>query len=410
MNTQVKLGDLRQLVDGDAVAIRGRATLEPAGGSSDKIFPPSHSIEKNEKRPGAKYAFETRRRDGRDVACVLLDSVQSQANRMEDALQALWEEKRIALPVIEVDLSDTAPEVGRLTSLTAPHRVADALLRDSLLNGTLFRHSDIGRSFTDATPRNAGPLFTVCPTGLVFGIWDSTGPKGGLGAKFARVLTSEIVGIGASAGVKTSSRIDPTGIVTKAAVIFEARDRNERWTHDEKLAVEGKGGGPATLGDGRVSEVNHSNIPPSIESLAGGVTIDFAEHTVVLSLAGLRRIGFSEGAAEARTVLAALALVSLLANEARGHDLRSRCLLVPRPGHALSLEIVARDGTATALTLDLHGAISLYQAAVNALPASLAFGTPAGEPLATLTPSPKLAYLIVESRKLSTRATDNESD
>ena len=33
-------------------------------------------------------------------------------------------------------------------------------------------------------------------------IWDSTGPKGGLGAKFARVLTSEIVGIGASAGVK----------------------------------------------------------------------------------------------------------------------------------------------------------------------------------------------------------------
>ena len=182
MSQNLTLSDLSKLVEGGAVAIRGRAVLEPAGGPGDKVFPPSHSVGDKEGR-GAKYAFETRRRGEKDVDCVLLDSVQSQANRMEDALQSLWTEK-IALPVIEVDLSNVAPDVGKVTSLTAPHRIADALLRDSFVKEgekeIPFRSSKLGRSFTDASPRNAGPLFNVCPTGLVFGIWDSTGPKGGL--------------------------------------------------------------------------------------------------------------------------------------------------------------------------------------------------------------------------------------
>jgi CRISPR-associated protein Csb1 len=284
-------------------------------------------------------------------------------------------------------------------------------LRDSFVDesGTqkLFRSSEIGRSFTDASPRNAGPLFTVCPPGLVFGIWDSTGPKGGLGAKFQRALTSEIVGIGAGAGVKTASRIDPTGIVTKAAEIYETENAEERWTYETDQAKKDAKGNPVKIGDGKVSEINHSNIPPTIDTLAGGVTIDQAEHTVVLSLAALRRLGFAEGGSEARVVLAALGLVAVLAAESRGHDLRSRCLLVPRwnekdkKGEALALEAVARDGSTTPLTLDLDGAIALYEDAVKALPDALKFDKPAGVPLATLTPSPKLAHLITKSRELA---------
>jgi CRISPR-associated protein Csb1 len=136
------------------------------------------------------------------------------------------------------------------------------------------------------------------------------------------------------------------------------------------------------------------------------VTIDHAEHTVVLSLAGLRRLGFAEGASEARTVLAALGLVAVLAAESRGHDLRSRCLLVPSKGNALTLEVVARDGSSNPLSLDLDGAIALYEEAVKLLPVGLRFETPAGEPLATLTPSPKLAYLITKSRDLVAAGAD----
>jgi CRISPR-associated protein Csb1 len=404
---QLNIENLTRLVAGDAVAIRGTATLEPAGGLGDKIFPPTHAIDDKNKKPGAKYAFETRRIDGQDVACVLIDSVQSQANRMEEALQALWDDKKIALPVVSVDFSSVAPEVGRVTSLTAPHRIADALLRDSLLDGRLFRLSDIGKSFTDASTRNATALFKVCPTGLVFGLWDSTGPKGGLGAKFQRALVSEIVGINAVAGSKTESRLDPLNILKKSADIYVAVNGDERWTTDVDYAKKDEKNEPVKFGkDGKPSEVNHGNVTPSIDSIAGGVTIDEARHTVVLSLASLRRLGFTTGAEETRTVLAALGVLAVLAAESRGHDLRSRCLLVPKKGSALRLEAVARDGSTTPVDLDLAGAIALYKDAVDKLPASVKFDRPAGEALAELQPSPKLTDLVKKSRELAATEAD----
>ncbi|MBE2251181.1 MAG: type I-U CRISPR-associated protein Cas7 [Myxococcus sp.] len=396
---------LRQLTQ-EAVAIRGKATLDPAGGPSDKVFPPTHSVKEGQNR----YALETRRIDGETVQCVLLDSVQSQANRMEEALQSLWADRQISLPVVAVDFGAIAPEVGMLTSLTAPHRVSDALLRDSMLGDTLFRLSPLGKSFTDATPRYAAPLFKICPTALVFGLWDSTGPKGGLGSKFARSLVSEIVGIGAVSGAKTASRIDPTGIVTKAGEVLEAKDPNQRWTLDPNEARVDKKGKVVKVGDGKVSEVNHSNIPPTIDLTSGGVTVDRIEHSVVLSLAALRKLSFGKADTEARTVLAALGLLAVVASEARGHDLRSRCLLIPRKGQALKLESMDRFGECKSIDLDLNGAVALFKAAVDALPPELKFDKQPGEPLATLTPSEKLASLITKSRELAAAGADVEAE
>ena len=405
------LEQLERLLTGDFVAIRGAATLEPAGGPGDKVFPPTHAVDDNNKKPGAKYAFETRRIGGQDVTCVLLDSVQSQANRMEEALQALWDDRKIALPVVSVDFSSVAPEVGRVTSLTAPHRIADALLRDSLLNGQLFRLSETGKSFTDASTKNATALFKVCPTGLVFGLWDSTGPKGGLGAKFQRALVSEIVGINAAKGSKTASRIDPQNIAKDAAVLYKAAAADEMWTEKPDEAEKDASGEPVRVGKkekaGKPSAVLHGNIAPRIDEIAGGVTIDEARHTVVLSLAALRRLGFAAGAEEVRTVLAALGLLAVLASESRGHDLRSRCLLVPRKGSALKLEAVGRDGSTKDLELDLEGAIALYNDAVEKLPEGVKFDKPAGEALANLEPSPKLADLVRRSRALAASGADN---
>ena len=81
------------------------------------------------------------------MPCVLLDSVQSQANRMEAALLEEWEAGRAPLPVIAVDFSgDDLPKPFRVTSLGAPHRIADALLRDSELDGVMFRRSEPGQA------------------------------------------------------------------------------------------------------------------------------------------------------------------------------------------------------------------------------------------------------------------------
>lgn len=429
---------LRNFVAGDAVAIRGTARLEPAGGPSDKVFPPTHSVRgkkddelwrlRPDERCGIKYAFETRRINGSDVACVLIDSVQSQANRMEEALEALWASRQIALPVIAVNFSGCAPDIGVVTSLSAPHRVADALLRDSLIDDALFRLSEIGRSFTDATAKNAAPIFKVCPTGLVFGLWDSTGPKGGLGSKFARTLVSEIVGVGATVGSKTSSRIDPASIITSAGPIFVARepgaDGKPTWTlnvmeakplkEDKPPKNEQDVGAVEKWGKaekkGKPTSINHSNIPPTIDDIAGGVTIDYASHTVVLSLAALRKLSFGGSETEARTVLAALAVLAVLAAEDRGHDLRSRCLLIPKPGEALKLEAVSRDGTTQPLSIDLPSAIALFVAAVAALPEALRFTQAAGVPLVTLIPSPKLADLVRRSRELAATGVEIEGE
>ncbi len=66
--------------------------------------------------------------DGATVSTVLLD----QANRMEEALLKGW---RVGdprgFPVIEVDFLDrpTFADFDSITSLQAPHRVADAQLR-----------------------------------------------------------------------------------------------------------------------------------------------------------------------------------------------------------------------------------------------------------------------------------------
>jgi len=228
---------LQAAVAGRAAAFRCRSRLQPAGGPGDKVFPPTYA--------GAVYAVEQRRvpvkrPDGSEgletVTCVLLDSVQSQANRMEEALQEALDAGQIQVPVIEVDFApfypgEDKPEelrllapIGKVTSLQAPHRVADAILRDSMSDGQAFRHSEVGKRLDLAKVNNATPIYDLCPTALVFGMWDSTGPKGGLGVKFERALVSETLGINACFGVRTASRVDPIIRGTEGITLYQAPD------------------------------------------------------------------------------------------------------------------------------------------------------------------------------------------
>ena len=120
------------LGEGGAAAIRSVTEYQPAGGQGDKVFPPTYE--------GATYATEERILDGAIVPCVLLDAVASQANRMEVALLGDWRAGNISLPVITVDFrGHDLANPFTVTSLEAPHRIADALLRDSLLDGVSFR-------------------------------------------------------------------------------------------------------------------------------------------------------------------------------------------------------------------------------------------------------------------------------
>lgn len=331
---KLTLDVLKKAVTGKGAAFRCITEYQPAGGVGDKVFPPTYG--------DGKYAVERRMIDGQLVPCVLLDSVQSQANRMELALLESRRAGRIDLPLVTVTFDDERLQKKfTVTSLDAPHRVADAILRDSMLDKVMFRKSEVGRVLDNADVRNATGLFGLNPTALVFGIWDSTGPRGGLGAKFQRALVSEMIGINVELGSKTSSRIDPAQIMLDGGPLYERAlnsDGLPDWTLDEKLAVTEKNQSKklGKDGKGKPSEANHGNIKP--DRVEGGFTFARALQTTVLSLAALRRLRFPlDGAADsnnnvdeiARITLAAIGLAAATLAREEGADLRSRCLLFP---------------------------------------------------------------------------------
>ncbi|NYZ13542.1 type I-U CRISPR-associated protein Cas7 [Azospirillum sp. RWY-5-1] len=393
------LADLRDAV-ASAAAVRVVRRLGPVGDAGDPVFPPTYVIKDERGRdvPG-QHLFETRRIDGAETMTVLLDSVQSQANRLEEALLAAVEDGA-RFPHVVVDFAAQGIDgLGAITSLDAPHRLADALLRDSLHGNTLFRASEAGRSWLSASIRDATGVFALCPASLLFGMWNSTGEGGGRGVKFARAIVSEMVGINARPGKRPSSRIDPARI--ERVAVYEAADRSAiAWTADEAEAAGGPDKPRPYKKKGRPSEINHGNIAPSVAD--GGVTIDHAVQSTVLSLAGLRRLRFPgadpAGTAArnlaARTLLAALGLLGMARLHAEDPQLRSRCLLVYEDAEPL-FELVGSGGVRAAWRLPPDAALALFRQAAAAV---VEAGLPWSEEPLRLTPHPRLVELIRRSR------------
>jgi len=376
------------------------------------VFPPTFA--------GAVYAIERRRVPGRaePVQCVLLDSVQSQANRMEQALQEAMDAGQLKMPHVVVDFSEHDPKgsgeeqegklidaVGKVTSLQVPHRLADAILRDSNANGKPFRDSDQGKALNRVSLASATPLFQMCPTALLFGMWDSTGPKGGLGPKFERAMVSEIVGVGVEVGdLRRGVRRDPLEI--RAAVkVIKAADKT--WKLAEADASK------------RVapSEVNHSSVPfpkqrerKTDDNYYDGVTLEYAEQTTMLSLIVLRRLRFPvngvpslEADLAARTVLAALGLAAATLAFESGVGLRSRCLLWPEG--PMAWDLLDKPGeTPRPFAVTGDKAVKLL---VKAVDAAKAVNLPWAEAPIELKPSNQLVELV---RRSQLEATKEEAD
>lgn len=409
---------LNQACSKNGAAIRIRTKLLPVGGSDDKIFPPTYAGENH-----AVYALEKRRIGEREVSTVLLDSVQSQANRLEQGLLQAVEDDGLEIPVIEVNFASAFEGRKKVTSLDAPHRIADALIRDSLViseNNLPFAASTIGRRFTASSYADATALFEYCPTALIFGVWDSHGSGGGLGNKFARALVSEIVGFDVVAGVKTGGKLDPFNIGSKIeGRIYQHKDEDEKWTFDEADAAKDKKGNSLAVGKkpeekGKPSAIGHGNIPPSVveykdkkrdaeaEPYSGGVTISSALQTTVLSFPQLRRLRFpaedgvsSSGRNKAgRVVLAALALHAVALQKSDGYLLRSRSQLVPIPDEPAKIQFIDENGKATDLdpaSLTADQTLELLTSAVEAAgEAGLTWQTTAVQ----MEPSPKLLKLL----------------
>lgn len=391
MSDLLNLAVLSAAVSGSAAALRSITTLQPVEGEGGKVFPATYS--------GGKYAEETRRWKGadgeaeREVRCVLLNSVQSEANHAELALLAAVERGRIQLPLIEVDFSQANKSflkgLPNLTSLEVPHRLADAILRDSELpGGVRFSKSEIAARWARANLWNATAIYELCPTALVFGMWGSPEKPAGLGAKFERAYISEIVAVDAlKVEQRCGFRVDPISASSKVLVAPKP---------DGSFEVVGD----RTKGAQRPSEINHGNIV--FESGNGGIRCRFIEQTTVVSLGALRKLRFPVDGKTTparddagRTVLAALALCAGVLASERGLSLRSRCHLhatAPRQWELLD----APGEKPRSFTLNGDQAVALLREAVEAAEAE---GLVWRKEKLTLQPSKELVELIRQSQE-----------
>jgi len=163
------------------VMIAGQQFLRIAAMSSDDVvFPPSYANPSEKKDDPPVYnidVIDTANPPNPSKNVCILDSVPSQANRMEPLFG--MPEYSALVPQYSVRLTEDSPPVS---ILQVGHRLADAVFR-----GTSLRVS-IVNAFKDYAKGNAAPIARLGATSLVFGVWDSRGT----GVKVPRLINSII--------------------------------------------------------------------------------------------------------------------------------------------------------------------------------------------------------------------------
>jgi len=313
------------------VAVSARYTPGVPGA---KIFPPTFVAPRKGEPipPNWPYVREQRRIDGVPRDVVVVDTVASQANRVEAALERVA--SAAGLPVVELTATVADGQVARVTSWSAPHRHADAYFEHATLDGTAYWSTAEGKAVLSATPDNAAALLAWYPGSLVFGSWTSR--KKGRQSRFPRLYTSEMVGLDPLIGERAGVRNDPLNLQLAPKTTIGG-------TNDK-----------AKIGLGMVPAGRQP----------GGASVSEVRRWGWLSFAGLRGLRFGPDAhadAAARALLAALALWGdRLAFGTPALWLRSGCDLVVLEE---TLTWTRHGGEADPLELDAASARTLFDAA-----------------------------------------------
>ncbi len=81
--------------------------------------------------------------------------------------------RQIDFADVYVDLSSTEAGIDGLWATEMPHRLSDAILRDSEIDGVPFSKSTLGRRVLSATSADLSVILETSPTTLLFGCWFS---------------------------------------------------------------------------------------------------------------------------------------------------------------------------------------------------------------------------------------------
>lgn len=381
-----------------AAGLRLRLRLQPMYGEGELIFPSTVA--------GGNYLISPRRIPNYDepIPCAIVDSVQSQANRLELALLDDIKAKKLHIPHIATNFSKVeglAKTIGTITCFDAPHRIFDAIIRDSInSSNTHFPFTDQGKAAINATSKNATAIFQISPASLLFGSWDSTGVSGGLGEKYTRCVVSELVGINCLEASRGGVRVDPLNIAASLKPDdIQKKEKDAMWAELKKKSKFSK-----------PSEINHSSVPWGNDAgTHGGISVDYIQQATTISFPALRQLRFpvagkdeNETSSKAQAVLAAIALHACALNVEKGWHLRSRCDLVLDQEKS-EWEILGHSPRTFELDSEVTRSLLL-----EAIKEAKAADLPWNDEAIQLTPSEALATLVTKSQQNRLQSIEQE--
>ena len=271
--------------DEGLVALTYRQELGPIEGWDAVVGPPTYASREGKGAKGERRSEYVINERGDGTRMCDLDTVQSQANRMEASYRGELAD------VIPRHVVEAGGHRADLTEL--PHRLADASIRATALAGA------IRAAFDSIDGGDPEPLARLAPTSLVYGAWDSRGTRVAVRRAIAsRIEAHDVVECTRSAQYTAVFSQDELGLT------------NREWT---KGAEAGFAPAPATGRPGGV------RVRGAIVQLA----------TVMLGvLRGYRGYRAEDGSGLLACYLLGLALGGLVTG-GRGYQLRSGCDLVP---------------------------------------------------------------------------------
>ena len=330
--------------DSDVAALVMRQWLVPVEGKDSVVFPPTYTLaeteigdrfNKGEPIPGVYkgqngpmgYNID-RFPDGTSVC--LIDSIGSQANRMEPIFMRDRYKKLVPQVVVKVVL-----EAGEQTVnlLEAGHRAADAIVRFSGLR------QELEKAFEAVGAGDASKLAKIAPTSLVFGVWDSRGTQ----VKLPRIVRSVIRGFQVKPTHRSAQYIPPIDYVGLG--VLEAPQEKKQ--------------------QDAMSELGFSHAPAPWTH--GGVLVEGEiRRDAALNFAALRalRAGDDTDPLPLRRYILGLSLVAFTAPQET--FLREGCQLVPDPEHKPQWWLMRHDGSREEFTLTHEEALKYAEEAAEA--------------------------------------------
>ena len=268
------------------------------------------------------FMDEARTELGREHSVCVIDSIPSQANRIEPAFGRMRDKDgnpvRLVPKVIITAKVDG--EEKEIDLLDAGHRAADAVVQLSSLR------EEITSAIKARRQGDSVPLAKLAPTSLLFGMWDSRES----GEKVPRLINS-IIRAYDVIEFKRSSQFN-------AALDFEAAG-----------VVPGKG-------DKKLSEVGMDSAPAAFQlggvEAKGGIC-----RTSTLNLCTLRDILGKPKESLQRYILG-LALVAMTYFDGKTLNLRQGCQLVAAPGKPMTRTLVYADGAEETFDIDRDMALA----------------------------------------------------